>query len=180
MDLVEEKKLCRRAIRARKAAMSDDRKAEASRIIADRLEALPEYAGAGTVLLYCALPDEVATVALLRSSLGRRRVALPVVTGDTLELRLYDPDIMVPGYKGIPEPSSAAAAVAPEEIDLAVIPGMGFDRSGHRLGRGGGFYDRLIPALKCPLIGICFECQILDGIPTGTFDATVDKVITEA
>lgn len=180
MDIVEEKKRCRREIRARKAAMADERKADASRVITGRLEALPEYAGARTVLLYSALPDEVGTDALLSGSLGRKRVALPVVTGDTLELRLYDPDLMVPGYKGIPEPSGEAQVISPGDIDLAVIPGMGFDRAGHRLGRGGGFYDRLIPALRCPLVGICFECQILDSVPMDSFDSTVDTVITEA
>lgn len=178
MDKCEEKKLMRREIRARKSMLSEDDKAAAAAMATVRIEALPEYSAAHTVLAYSSMPDELPTSGIIAHASAAKTVVLPVVKGDTLELRRYEPEHMRTGYKGILEPSDEAMAVSPSDIDLAIIPGMAFDAQGHRLGRGGGFYDRLIPQLNCPLIGIGFACQLVPEVPVEPFDLPVDIVIS--
>lgn len=179
MDKAEAKKILRREIRARKEEMTVEQKATAAAVIASRIEALPEYAAAHTVLAYCSMPDEVGTEILIASMHGQKKVVLPVVKGDALELRLYEPSKLKAGYKGILEPSDEADIISPDDIDLAIIPGMAFDSEGHRLGRGGGFYDRLIPLLHCPLAGICFTCQLVPDVPVESFDRSLTLIITD-
>ncbi|MBQ0043720.1 MAG: 5-formyltetrahydrofolate cyclo-ligase [Bacteroidales bacterium] len=148
-------------------------------VIWETVEGLDEFESARTILLYCALPDEVATAEFIARWNGRKRIAVPLVVGDNLVLKEYDPALMKPGYAGIMEPMEEARTVDPSEIELAFIPGVGFDRSGNRLGRGKGFYDRLLPSLNCPLIGVCRDFQIVeDGIPADPWDRKVDKVVT--
>ena len=179
MDKSEEKKLMRREIRARKSLLTKEDKTAAAAIVTARIEALPEYAAAGTVLAYCAMPDELPTAELIARASACKTVVLPVVKGDVLELRRYEPGHLREGYKGILEPSDEAAIVSPADIDLAIIPGMAFDSKGHRLGRGGGFYDRLIPQLHCPLIGIGFACQLVPSVPVESFDRPLDLIISD-
>lgn len=179
MDKSEEKKLLRREIRARKSMLSDEEKTAAAAMVAARVEALPEYLAAHTVLAYCALPDELPTADIIARASACKTVVLPVVKGESLELRCYEPEHLKEGYKGILEPSDEATAVSPADIDIAIIPGMAFDAEGHRLGRGGGFYDRLIPQLHCPLVGIGFACQLVSSVPVEPFDRSLDFVITD-
>lgn len=142
-----------------------------------RLEQEPLFRSAGTVLLYWSMPEEVDTHTLIQKWSSSKRIVLPKVCGESLELRLYDPDRMVPGYRGILEPSEEAPIVPDEEIELAVVPGLAFDPAGHRLGRGKGYYDRLLPRLHCPKLGLAFSCQILDEIPIEPHDVALDKII---
>lgn len=142
-----------------------------------RVEALPEFQHAATILLYMALPDEVPTLDFIRKWAGVKRFALPVVNDDSLLLREYRVDGIAPGWKGILEPCAAAAAIAPSEIGLALIPGVAFDRCGGRLGRGKGFYDRLLPLLRCPKIGICQGWRIVPHVPREPWDALLDGVV---
>ncbi|MDO5443406.1 MAG: 5-formyltetrahydrofolate cyclo-ligase [Bacteroidia bacterium] len=180
MDKSEEKKVLRRGIRMRKASLDEAEKAAAAASVAAQIEALAEYADAQTLLAYCAMPDEIGTADIIsRAYASGKTVVLPVVVGEKLELRKYTPAKLRPGYRGIMEPSDEAETVSPSDVDLAIIPGMAFDAAGHRMGRGGGFYDRLIPQLHCPLVGICFSCQIVPSIPLEPFDLPVDIVISE-
>lgn len=142
-----------------------------------RLEQDPLFLSAGTVLLYWSMPEEVDTHALIRRWAARKRIVLPRVCGQTLELRQYDPERMVPGYRGILEPSADALVVPDAEIELAVVPGLAFDLAGHRLGRGKGYYDRLLPRLRCPRLGLAFPCQILDEVPIEPHDVALDRII---
>ena len=113
-----------------------------------RLEQDPRYLSAGTVLLYWSMPEEVDTHELIRKWSASKRMVLPRVCGESLELRQYDPERMVPGYRGILEPSGEAVLVPDDQIELAIVPGLAFDLEGHRLGRGKGYYDRLLPRLR--------------------------------
>lgn len=145
------------------------------RIIADGL-----WRSAGTVLLYHALPDEVDTSLLLSSAmLMGKRVLLPKVVGDDLELCLYSPDALVSGAYGIMEP--AGPSLSEEEyagIDLAIVPGMAFSSAGVRLGRGKGYYDRLLPRLpRAYRIGLCFSFQLLSHIPSEQHDVLMNEVV---
>ncbi len=107
-------------------------------------------------------------------------IILPVVVGDgLLELRRYKgkQDLAVGAY-GILEPAGEAF-VNFDTIDLAIIPGMAFDAEGNRLGRGKGFYDRLLPKLKATKIGICFGFQVAAHLPIDPYDFPMDEVYTE-
>ena len=133
---------------------------------------------ANTILLYWPLPGEVDLRNLI--SMGAKRVALPVVIGPELILREYSPEYMVIGAFNIHEPDSRAPIITPEEIDLAIIPGVAFDKKCNRLGRGKGFYDRLLPLLHCPKIGVAFDFQIYDNLPVDPWDIPMDFVVTES
>ena len=131
------------------------------------------------MLLYHSLPDEVDTHAFIRRWSARKRILLPVVKGDDLELRLYTgDDRLTEGAFHIDEPTGTAFTDY-AAIDLAVIPGVAFDRRGNRLGRGKGYYDRLLPRIPTAYkLGLCFPFQVLDQIPAEAHDIPMDEVLT--
>ena len=146
--------------------------------ILKRIEAHPVFLKAKTVLLYHSLPDEVYTHDFILKWYNRKRILLPVVTGNILELYTYTgPDKLQTGAYGIAEPTEGRFNNF-QEIDLAIIPGMAFDRRGNRLGRGKGYYDRLLPFLAGTYkLGVCFPYQLLESIPTENFDIRMNEVI---
>lgn len=143
------------------------------------LEAHPAFRAANTILLYYSLADEVATHDFIRKWSHKKRILLPVVTDSDIELRAYSSSTeMETGAFGIEEPTGEAFCNF-EEIDLAVIPGVAFDKQGNRLGRGKGYYDRLLPKLSAAYkIGICFPFQLVECVPTEAFDIRMDIIIT--
>lgn len=143
------------------------------------LERHPAFQAAHTVLLYHSLPDEVDTHAFIRKWIASKRILLPVVKGDELELRAYTgPETLTAGSYGILEPTGPLFTRYPD-IALAVVPGVAFDRLGNRLGRGKGYYDRLLPRLTDAYkIGICFPYQLVDEVPAEEFDIRMDEVLT--
>jgi 5-formyltetrahydrofolate cyclo-ligase len=135
-----------------------------SEAIRDHLLAWPRLAGAHTVLGYVALAREPQTADLLAALAARGcRVCVPEVDGAALALR------------------EGTHAVEPAAVDAALVPGLAFDRSGWRLGRGGGHYDRLLPGLRldCLRVGVCFAGQVLDALPVDPWDEPVDWIVTE-
>ena len=156
--------------------------ASLSAVICNKVLALASWQEAGTVLLYYPLPDEVDVRPLIKAAFeSGKRVLLPVVKDEDLELRLYEGETSLKkGAFGIMEPTGEMFAEENySEIQLALIPGMAFDRAGHRLGRGKGYYDRLLPKLKeAKLTGICFPFQLLDDVPAEPHDIPVQVVIT--
>ena len=142
-----------------------------------KVEALEEFRNASTVLAFWSLPDEIDTHEIVVKWASAKRMVLPKVVGDSLVLRAYEPLAMAPGAYGILEPTDEAPEVDPSEIDLAIIPGVAFDVHGHRLGRGKGYYDRLMPELSCPKLGVALPYQIVDEVPVEDHDIPVDKII---
>ena len=175
-----EKSAIRAEMRRLKAACSPKERDALSRAVIARLEATPQWQQAKTVLLYHSLPDEVATHDLIRraTTIGKR-VLLPVVEGDDLLLRSYQPsDELHEGAFHIFEPTGETFTDY-AAIDLAVIPGVAFTPDGFRLGRGRGYYDRLLPHLIATCkIGICWPFQLLSELPTEPHDVRMDAVIT--
>lgn len=145
-----------------------------------KLSRHPRLADAHTVLLYSALPDEVPTQPLLsRLATEGKTVLLPRVVNDTdMELRRYTGlHDLEQGAFGIMEPTGELFTDY-DDIDVAVIPGMAFDREGHRLGRGKGYYDRFLTQLPHTYkIGICFPFQLVDHVPTDAHDILMNEVI---
>ncbi|MFA7116398.1 MAG: 5-formyltetrahydrofolate cyclo-ligase [Bacteroidales bacterium] len=180
MDTINLKKNLRKDISHRKNTIPFDKKCLFSNTILNKLEQLDNFSSAHTILIYHALPDEVQTVDFLNKWYINKRIVLPLVKPNfQLILKEYNPKNIQVGYKNIPEPTSDATTINAEDIDLAVIPGVGFDSKCNRMGRGKGFYDRLIPRLNCPLIGLAYDLQIVDDIPVDKFDKKMDKVLTE-
>lgn len=108
-----------------------------------------------------------------------KNIVLPVVIGEELELRLYTgPKDLAIGAYGIAEPTGEVFTDY-EAIDLAVVPGMAFDKDGHRLGRGKGYYDRLLPRIPAVKIGICFPFQLIEEVPTESSDICMNIIITK-
>ena len=140
----------------------------------------PRVLEADTILMYHSLPDEVNTHDLIQTLYAQGyTVLLPSVVGNDLALHVYEGEqVMNTGSSfGIQE-SQGALFTDYSKIDLAVIPGMAFTQQGDRLGRGKGFYDRLLPKLHCPLIGIAFPFQILPVIPTEQHDIPMTELIS--
>jgi 5-formyltetrahydrofolate cyclo-ligase len=151
---------------------------EMSRNAIQRIEAHPSFLSAKTVLLYSSLADEVDTKSLISKYAAKKTILLPTVVGDDLELHVYHAESETKkGVFGIEE-SEGPLFTDYATIDLAVIPGMAFDRNGNRLGRGKGYYDRLLPQLNGKKIGVCFSFQLLDSIPCEKHDIPMDEIIT--
>lgn len=173
-----DKKQTRSYISILKNEMSaEDRRLE-EETVWKRVEALPDFVAAETVLLYCSLPDEVSTTEFIARWHGRKRIILPLVSGNSLLLKEYFPDRMHSGYKFISEPDADLPDFPASAIGFAVIPGVAFDAEGYRLGRGKGFYDRLLPSLSCPCVGVCYSCQMVADLPRDSWDIQLTKVVS--
>lgn len=169
----------RHLIRQRKQAFSRQQLEEWSLDIMGRLKEEPHFRQANTILLYHALPDEVNTSSLL-DELKDKTILLPrVVNEEEMELRYYTgrQDLQT-GAFGIMEPCGEPFTEY-QQIDVAVIPGMAFDETGHRLGRGRGYYDRFLSRVPYLYkIGLCFHFQLMGNVPTDENDIPMDLVIS--
>ncbi|WP_417908766.1 5-formyltetrahydrofolate cyclo-ligase [Candidatus Electronema sp. PJ] len=159
---------------------------EKSRCIHELLTAHPAVAAAEHIFLYVHFRSEVETLSLLEHFLA---VGKTVSVSRTLrkEKRLLAVPItdparqLQPGCYGILEPTSAQAAIEPDRLDLVLVPGSVFDQGGGRLGYGGGFYDRFLSqdAPQALRIGLSFEIQLVDQVPTEAHDQFMDILVTE-
>ncbi len=146
----------------------------------NKLEQHPRFKAAHTVLLYYSLGDEVQTHEFVEKWHRQKNILLPVVKGDVLELRRYTgKDSLHIGEAYHIEEPTGEAFTDYGQIEFAVIPGVSFDKQGNRLGRGKGYYDRLLPLLHTYNIGICYDFQVSEEIPTEPFDRKMDEVWTE-
>ena len=137
-----------------------------------------------TVLLFAPIRREVDIWPLVEETVAHYgAVVLPRCVGDELVLhRVTDLDRdLEPGRFGIREPMETTEIVPPARIDVAVVPAMAYDRQGNRLGRGAGFYDRLLAQLRddARVIGVGYSVQLLDAVPVDTHDRPVNVVVTD-
>ena len=189
--LIERKaRLRRQAYDARNAQENKD---ELSKTIISTLMALPEYAAARRVMWYLDARSEVRSRHELAHALGRgKEIVVPYCTVDeegANKLGLWllaSMDELVLGKWKILEPprgrwGEPGKEVAPVELDLVMVPGVGFARDGARMGNGQGYYDRLVSQVRpdAPLVALAFECQLFDALAVGPHDVYMDKVITE-
>lgn len=154
---------------------------EISAKIMERLEESNLFQQASCMALYHAIPGEVQTAAFIAKWYQQKKLLLPVVVGNDLQLVHYTGDASLKaGAFGILEPIGVSSPVPEEAIDLIIVPGVAFDRQLNRLGRGKGFYDRLLATLNVPKIGICYDFQLKDNIPAEPFDHKMDAILTES
>jgi 5-formyltetrahydrofolate cyclo-ligase len=176
------KESLRRLIRQRKQLLSLEERERQSNEIMSLLEDKLVFQKARVILLYASLPDEVQTQALLERWYKQKRILLPVVCGEELELREYKGGhTMHKGCFGILEPHESPLFIDFSLIDLAIIPGLAFTPDGKRLGRGKGYYDRLLAQggfQSVHKIGFAYTCQMLSELPISPHDILLDEVIT--
>jgi 5-formyltetrahydrofolate cyclo-ligase len=135
----------------------------------------------GPVSLFAARPDEPDLLALLAHDPSACWL-FPRVEGDSIILhQVSATDQLAPGRFGIREPSPDAPIVTPQDVRVFLCPGIAFNSRGIRLGRGGGYYDRLLAARSDDslAIGVCCESQIFDTIPADPHDIHMDMIVTE-
>ena len=173
-----DKKMLRKQICEQKRAMSQEKIEEASRKLVEQFLNCDAYRQAKTIYGYLPYNQEVRTVPILEQALADgKRVAVPKVYGSEMKfIYLTDLTQVATGYAGIPEP----VADGPEGDDLTALvlmPGMAFTKEGHRIGYGGGFYDKfLAEEPDHPTIALCYDFQMVDELPTEEFDVPVDCV----
>ena len=163
--------------------MTPDARAEKSVRLCAAIAESPAWRAARTVAIFAPQPRE-PDVELLWMHGDGKTFAYPRVTEDRLDLfRVTSLHELAPGAFGVREPAARMEnASDPGMLDLILVPGVAFTRDGERLGRGGGFYDRLLaslPAHTCK-IGVCFDSQLLHELPVETHDQRVDFLATES
>ena len=137
------------------------------------------YKAAKTIYGYLPYNQEVRTVPMLEQALkDGKRVAVPKVYGEEMKfLYLDDLTKVEKGYAGIPEPI-ADGPVADDETALVLMPGLAFDPQGHRIGYGGGFYDKFLSQEpQHPTVALCYDFQVVEQLETESFDIPVDLVL---
>lgn len=156
--------------------------------ICNTFMSLPEYATAGTVMFYVDVRSEVRTRHSLPQALASgKRIVVPYCVDGELELfRLDNMDELAVGSYKILEPKTELRAlpekkIAATDLDLIMVPGVAFDKSGGRMGHGFGYYDKLLEHARpdTPLVALAFECQLFPEIPTQAHDIYMDKIVTE-
>ena len=174
-----DKKELRRTIRERKRAMTEEEIVSRSEKLGVLFSQSEAYKAAKTIYGYLPYNQEVRTVPMLEQALkDGKRVAVPKVYGDEMKfLYLDDLSQVEKGYAGIPEPI-ADEPVADDETALVLMPGLAFDPAGHRIGYGGGFYDKFLAAEpNHPTLALCYEFQMLPELHTEEHDIPVDTVL---
>ncbi|WP_129598392.1 5-formyltetrahydrofolate cyclo-ligase [Anaerophilus nitritogenes] len=158
-----------------------------SKEIFEHLKSFSSYNNAHNVMVYMDFRNEVKTDKIIEDLLSQnKKVVLPISIKETRQLllsELRDPkkELSVSSY-GILEPKeNFIREVNPKTIDLVLVPGVAFDRSGFRIGYGAGYYDRFFQNIHHPIISIAlaFDLQIIDKVPTHSLDYPVDYIITE-
>ena len=176
-----DKKALRRQIREKKRAMSEEQIASASLRLGVQFICTQQYADARTIYGYLPYNQEVRTVPILQRALDDgKRVAVPKVYGDQMRfIYITGFDQLANSEMGIPEPI-ADEPVADDQTALVLMPGLAFDAQGHRIGYGGGFYDKFLAAEpNHPTVALCYDFQILPQLETDVFDIPVDLVLWE-
>lgn len=167
--------------RARRRAIPPDERARRSQRIHVAVLALPEVESAQVVGAYVSVHSEVDTRALLAKLLdAQRRVAVPVVTPpETMQLaELASLDDLAPGAHAIPEPRPPRVFL--DEVDVLLVPGLLFTTDGHRLGNGGGYFDRLLRRMpRAFRVGLAFDDQVVERLPREAHDEVMDVVVTD-
>lgn len=184
IDLLQESKQVLRAlVRVRLAVLSPQYRAAAAAQMVMCLASRPEWARATNVLLFAPLPDELDVWPLLELALAAgKTVALPAFvpgTNSYVARQIVDParDV-VPGKFGVREPVGTCAEVPLKQLDLVLVPGIAFDARGGRLGRGKGFYDRLLLGVRGTKCGVAFDEQLVDAVPVGPLDIRLNCILT--
>ena len=183
MAPAQEKVKLRKRFRSAIARLTAEEKQEASAGAQVALRETSLWQGAAAILFYAPLSDEVDLWPLAEAALKvGKRVALPRFVSDESAYALVEiTDLQTAFYRGphgVREPSDECPIFPQNDLDLLLIPGLGFSWEGVRIGRGKGYYDRLLANAKGIKCGVGFDCQIADGLPTEPHDILLDFILT--
>ncbi len=179
-----EKAEARRQVRETLDTIGEEEYLTWSETIVQHILMLPEFNDAGCVMLFASLPDEFDTESLIDAALMMNKtVTMPRVDWRRRQLdivRIDSPSELEDGYMGILE-SREGVALPVRSVDFMLVPGLAFDYWGHRLGRGGGYYDRLLSAtgMHATRCAAAFACQLLEYVPFDAHDQSVEMLATE-
>ena len=166
----------RKLVKTRIKNMTEEEKKKESEDVMMKLENTQQFKSAKTILLFHSLPDEVCTHELIEKYASKKKILLPVIDGEKWYIREYKGDLKTGEYN-IQEPTGGNYYDY-GSIDLVVVPGVCFDKDKGRVGRGKGYYDRILKEIKAFKIGICFDCQLLSKVPADEWDVKMDQVMT--
>ena len=179
-DVDERKRLLRAEIRSRIPKPASDEAIAASAAAQERLLCAPLMAEANVVGLYRALPSECGTAALAVALEAQgKQICYPVIAGGGRVLRFCrSAGTFAAGALGVEEPTGAAVPL--DRIELLVVPAVAVDPAGHRIGRGGGYYDATLSAFRGRSVALIFDAQLVPRVPVGEHDQRVGAVCTES
>ena len=173
----------REAQRLRNQSFSSEERAAQSRSLRDTLSSHSAWQAAHCIFAFVPRSDEPDILTLLRSALTEgKTIALPQFQKNSgiyrgAIIRDFNNDLS-PGHYGIPEPVAHCTGLENQSVDLTLVPGMAFDSEGWRLGRGKGFYDRLLPSISGQRCGVAFDHQWVESVPHEPLDQKMDWIIT--
>lgn len=175
--MLPSKQELRGRIRQQKAAMTAEDRHHRSLRLCQMVLQSQAYRSAKSVYGYLPFNQEVNTLPLLQQAMADgKTVALPKCRGKDMRfVTVTDLSAVKPGAIGAPEPI-ADEPIATDETALVILPGLAFDSFGHRLGYGGGFYDRFLAKEPHPTIALCFDFQMLPQLETEPHDISADTV----
>ena len=173
-----DKKELRAKVRAQKRAMTEEQIVRKSQALAELFVRSEAYRNAKSIYGYLPYNQEVRTVPMLeQAQKDGKRVAVPKCYDDEMRfIWLDDLTRVEKGYAGIPEPIDDSP-VADDPTALVLMPGMAFDPQGHRIGYGGGFYDKFLAKESHPTLALCYDFQVFESLETEEFDIPVDCVL---
>ena len=176
--IMDEKKALRIEIRQLKRACPLEERRRKSLSVWEAVERDEVFQQAETVLAYWSMDDEVYTHDFVNKWAGSKTLLLPCVKGDELELRYFDGEERLQPGEGyaIPEPVGELFTDW-GKIDLILVPGVAFDKSGNRLGRGKGYYDKVLRETGACKVGVCFDFQLVERVPVEPHDVKMDRVV---
>ena len=175
--LQQEKKRLRELLKQKRRILTKEQVAEQSAIILAHLEQLPSFVVAKTVLIYYPTHNEVDLLPLIKKYKREKTFLFPVVHRQTMDACPYEGNAkMHRGQFNIPEPTTEPYK---EPIDLIILPGVGFDKHGNRLGQGGGYYDRFLATghKQSVLVAVAYDFQLVEKVPTNRRDKKMDYIV---
>lgn len=170
----------RSKVKARKSLLTQLEREQAAQRVFNRLEQSAAFLLADKILLYHSLPDELSTHEFLNKWESKKQFFLPRVNGVNLDILPYRQSRMAMGAFHIEEPQGDDIADV-ADMELIIVPAIAYDHRGNRVGRGKGYYDRLLTSVDATVIGVGYDFQLLDeDIPAEDHDVAVDIVVTES
>lgn len=174
----------RQGLAGRRGLTASDRQLK-SKLIADKLCHSQLFQQTKVIFCYVASEDEVHTLEILQKAMeDKKLLTVPYITDAAKGMMeaavLAKIEALVPGIYDIPTvPESSKRFLSRDAIDLVIVPGTAFDTAGHRIGMGGGFYDRFLQDTSVSKVALAYECQIFDSLPVEEHDQQVDYIFTE-
>ena len=173
-----EKEELRYKMKRLRVVVPEETRRTAAEEVFSRLEKTAAFMLAERIMMYHSLPDELYTHDFLKKWSGRKKFYLPRVNGVDLDILPYEESRLELGSFHIEEPTGNDVT-DPSEIELVVVPAVAYDRRGKRLGRGKGFYDRFLSHTKATKVGIGYEFQLVDEVPSEPHDVSMDIIVTQ-